>query len=143
MRSVEQVATQSKGNGCLIGIGVIVVVVASFAHVITTSEAVPGRAKFVYDRNLRIVIPCPEPGQLAFYPVPGKFTNVRNAVNIGWDGVATWEEIRKKDGAFVDYTLPKGKGWDDFVFYGKPIPLWKDVLFRPQSRWDEEGYWRY
>ena len=143
MSPVEHVPSESKAKGCLIGIGVLIIVAASFSHLVTTSEAVPNRAKFVYDRTLKIIMPCPQPGHLAFHPVPGKFDDVRGSVNSEWDGVAIWEQVRKKDGAFTDFALPEGEGWDEFVFYGKPIPLWRDILFSPPSRWDEDGYWRY
>lgn len=143
MNLTEINSPENRAKGCLIGLGALVIVIAAFAHVVTTSEAIPDEAKFVYDTNMRIIVPCPQVGEPAFYPVPGKFDDVRHSLTSEWDGVTTWAQIRKKDGPFVDYDLPIGRGWDDFVFYGRPIPLWKDILINPESRWDDDGYWRY
>lgn len=143
MENPETGSAPNNAKGCLIGLAALVIVVAAFFHLVTTSEAIPDRAKFVYNSRLRVIIPCPQVGQAAFYPVPGKFDDMRRSLTSEWDGVTTWAVVKKKDGAFADYSLPKGEGWDDYVFYGRPIPLWKATLFRPKSRWDEEGYWRY
>ena len=130
-------------KGCLIALGFIVILVASFSHVITSSEATPDRAKFVFDRNLKIIIPHPKPGTPYFFPVPGKFDNIEESLSSQWDGVTTWAEVKKKEGPFAEFGLPNAQGWKGFVFYGKPIPLWQDFIFKPQSRWDDEGFWRY
>ncbi len=143
MNSPENGSLKNRAKGCLIGVGVLVCVVAAFAHVVTTSEAIPDRAKFVYDSSMRIIVPCPQVGETAFYPVPGKFDDVRHSLTSEWDGVTTWAKIKEKDGTFVDYSLPKGPGWDDFVFYGRPMPLWKEIFINPKSRWDDDGYWRF
>jgi len=136
-------AQQGKAKGRMIALVVLIIVVGSLSHIITSSEAVPDRAKFVYDTHQQIVVPCPQVGKPSFFPVPGKFTDVRDSLTSDWDGVTTWAEIKQKSGPLSEYQLSKGQGWDDFVFYGKPIPLWKQLLFRPESRWDEDGYWRY
>jgi hypothetical protein len=141
--STAREAQQSKAKGCMIACAVLVIVVASLAHVITITETTPDRAKFVYDIRLNIIVPCPQIGQPAFYPVPGKFSDVRDSLSSEWDGVTTWAEIRRKDGPFSQFNRPKGQGWDNFVLYERPIPLWQTLIFRPESRWDEEGYWRY
>jgi hypothetical protein len=46
----------------LIPLSFLRVVIVAAPHTITSSEAIPDSAKFVYDRNLRIVVPCAELG---------------------------------------------------------------------------------
>jgi hypothetical protein len=121
----------------------LLIALAALSHVITTSDEAPDRAKFVYDSTLKIYMPSPEKGQPAFYPVAGKFADVRDSVSSEWDGLTTWKEIKNKNGFFKDYTLPRGEGWDDFVFYSRPVPLWRSLIWTPESRWDGDGHWRY
>jgi hypothetical protein len=141
--NTQPTENSSKKKGCLIGLGIMVVLIVSLSHIVTSSEAIPNRAKFVYDTRLKIIVPCPEIGKPVFYPVPGKFNDVCDSLTSQWDGVVSWEELCKKDSPCAGYDLPAGKGWNDFVLYGKPLPLWKTILFKPPSRWDESGYWRY
>lgn len=134
---------KEKVKGCLIGVGLLIVALASLSHLITSSEAIPDKARFVYDTRLKIIVPCPEVDKPAFFPVPGKFNDVSDSVDSKWDGVVTWGELREKNGKFAAYNMPKGWGWNDFVFYGRPVPLWKNMLFKPKSRWDDSGNWKY
>lgn len=131
---------QNNAKGCLISIVIVVIILAGGADLITTSEAFPGTARFAYDNSLKIIVPAPAIGLSIFYPVLE-----RSAIgdNGSWDGTVTWKEMQSNTNRWGEYKLPKGPGWDKFTFYGEPIPLWKNLLFRPLSRWDEDGNWRY
>jgi hypothetical protein len=135
--------TMSIARTCAAVLFFVLFIVAGLSHLVTSTEEIPDKAKFVYDMELKVFIPSPEIGTPAFFPVAGKFADVRDSLQSKWDGTTTWGEIKKKDGPFANYDLPKGPGWDRFVFYGSPVPLWKSLLFDVPSRWDEAGFWRY
>lgn len=129
-----------KVKGYLISIVVVVIILAGISDLITTSEAFPGKARFAYDNNFKIIVPSPAIGLPIFYPVSER-TDGRD--NGSWDGTVTWHEMQSNTNRWGNYKLPNGPGWDKFSFYGEPMPLWKIILFRPPSRWDADGNWRY
>ena len=139
---MDNQSTSRKPKGRLVPL-IIILTVAIFLQLVTISEAVPEHAKFVYDAQLMIIVPCPQAGQPAFFPIKGKFDNTEESIESVWDGVITWAELRKAEGPLSSFGLPEGEGWDDFALSGNPVPIWRTVILSPESRWDQEGHWRY
>ena len=131
-----------KPKGRLVAL-ITILTIAIFLQLVTVSEAVPDHAKFAYDSQLKVIVPCPEAGQPAFFPVEGKLGDVEASNTSEWDGVTTWEEIKGENSPFSDFKLPAGAGWDRFVLSGNPVPIWRTVILTPRSRWNRDGHWRY
>ena len=135
-------STTRKPKGRLVAL-ITILAIALFLQLVTVSEAVPENAKFAYDSQLKVIVPYPEVGEPAFFPVEGKFDTIEKSKNCDWDGITTWGEVKDQDSPFSDFSLPDGEGWDGFVLSGSPVPIWRTVMLKPQSRWDKEGHWRF
>lgn len=114
----------------------LVVIPALF--VITSREAIPDRARFLVNQKMKLIVPEPVPG--GWHKLPGgdgipPFNPI--------DTTVTWGDIRRKEHPFHDFELPDAPGWRRMDYLGREISLFRSVFFPPDSRWDEEGRWRY
>ena len=121
-------------------IAVLCTVPLSLMVLVTSSEAIPDRARFLVNKEEKYVVPRPVPGQYIFRPLPNQgddeaFTQ--------FDGTVSWGELKNTDHPYHDFGLPKNPEWDDFVLYGREVSLLRSMLFPPPSRWDDDGNWRY
>lgn len=110
-----------------IGAGVLAVVVVSVLLTITTYEAIPDHALFLVNKSQQIVRP-------AFA--------ANEKVN-GFDTQATFKELNDTDHPYFGFKLPPEKEWDEFTLYGREVSVLRNLTYPPESRWDENGYWRY
>ena len=119
----------------IIGTALIIFVLA-FASLIGTREAIPDNAKFAVDVQQQIVVPAPVPGRYTFHEIPGRDDDF-------WGRTITWAELREKNGPYQDFNFPDTPEWNEFELYGPEVSLLRSWIAKPESRWDENGFWRY
>ena len=102
----------------------------------STREALPDDAKFVVDLNQKIVVPAPVPGRFIFHEVPEHDSDT-------WDRIVTCAELLDENGPYRDFRFPNTPEWNRFELDGPEVSLFRVWIAKPESRWDDSGYWRY